>query len=96
MREKGVEKSYLRVTKLNQITVIRDDLPSLIIRVLEQLLQRKPLRRHLIPIIRIHKLVIVDTVGGVAFHALDGGFAAVEVDDVLHEALTGGREGQGF
>jgi len=37
-------------------------------------------------------LVIVDTVGRVALYALDGRLAAVERDDVVDEALAGGRE----
>jgi hypothetical protein len=60
----------------------------------EQLRQSKPLARHLVAIIGVDKLVVVDTVGRVAFHTFDRWLAGVEGDDIVDESLTGGREGK--
>jgi hypothetical protein len=49
-----------------------------------------------IPVVRIHELIVVDAVGGVALHTLDGGLTGVEGDDIVDECLSGGREGDGF
>ena len=60
----------------------------------EQLRQSKPLARHLVAIIGVDELVVVDTVGRVAFHTFDRWLAGVEGDDIVDEGLTGGREGK--
>jgi hypothetical protein len=60
----------------------------------EQLRQSKPLARHLVAIIGVDELVVVDTVGRVAFHTFDRWLAGVEGDDIVDESLTGGREGK--
>ena len=76
-------KAYLLIDKLNQTRLILHNLISLIPTILKQLRQRKPLPRHLIPIIRIHKLMIIHTIRCIQLHLLDCGLAAVEVDDVV-------------
>ena len=42
-----------------------------------------------VPVIGVHKLVVVDAVWGVALHTLDGGLAGVESDDIVDECLSG-------
>jgi len=55
----------------------------------EQLRQSEPLARHLVAIIGVDELVVVDTVGRVAFHTFDRWLAGVEGDDVVDEGLAG-------
>ena len=52
--------------------------------------------RHLVAVVGVHKLVVVDAVGRVPFHALDCGLAGVEGDDVVDDSLASGREGKTF
>lgn len=52
--------------------------------------------RHLVPVVGVDELVVVDAVGGVALHALDGGVAAVELEDVVDEGLAGRGELEGL
>ena len=47
---------------------------------------------HLVAIIGVHELVIVNTVGCVALHALNGGLAGVESDNVVYQSLTCWRQ----
>lgn len=42
----------------------------------------EPLAGHFVAVVGVDELVVVDTVGGVAFDALDGGLAGVEGDDL--------------
>ena len=81
--------SYLFVPELYQASLIEDNLVALVFAVFEKLGQRKPLPRHLVPVIGIHKLIIVDTVRSVSLYFLDGWLAAVQVDDVFDERLAG-------
>ena len=87
---------YLSILELNKVSVVYDNLITLIPTLGEQLRQRKPLAGHLIPIVGVHKLVIIDAVRGIALHTLDGGMAAVEGDDVVKEALAGRGEWEGL
>lgn len=73
----GGKGTYLSVLELNQSFFIHHDLIPLVLARLEQLRQREPLPRHLVPVVGVHELVVVDAVRGVALHALDRGFAAV-------------------
>ncbi len=79
---------YLLVPELDQTRLILHNLVSLVFAILEQLRQRKPLPCHLIPIIRVYKLIVVHAVRRIAPHLLDGWLAAVEVDDVVDEGLA--------
>ena len=81
------------VSELNKSRLILHNLISLVLTVLEQLRQGKPLPRHLIPVVRVHKLIIVHAVRCISLDLLDCGLAAVEVDDVVDEGLAIGREG---
>jgi hypothetical protein len=65
---------------------------TLVLARLEQLWQREPLPRHLVPVVCVYELVVVDAVCCVALHAFDGRLAAVERDDIVHEALAGRGE----
>ncbi len=85
-------ESNLRVPKLNQPPLIHHNLKPLVLARLEQLWQREPLPRHLVPVVCVYELVVVDAVCCVALHAFDGRLAAVERDDVVHEALAGRGE----
>lgn len=84
------------VSELNKSRLILHNLISLVLTILEQLRQRKPLPRHLIPIVRIHELIIVHAVRCIPLHLLDCGLAAVEVDDIGDEGLACGGEGDRF
>lgn len=81
------------VSELNKSRLILHNLISLVLTVLEQFRQRKPLPCHLIPIVRIHELIIIHAVRCIPLDLLDCGLAAVEVDDVVDEGLAIGREG---
>lgn len=82
------DKTHLLILKLYQIRLILNNLIPLILTRLEKLRQRKPLPRHLVPVVRVNELVVVDAVRRVSLHALDRGFAAVEGDDVVHQGLA--------
>lgn len=86
----------LFVFELNQTRLILNNLVLLILAILEQLRQSEPLPRHLVPIIRVHELIVVHAIGRVPPHLLDGRLAAVEVDDVVDEGLALFREGEGL
>lgn len=87
---------YLLVPELDQTGLVDDDLIPLVLAVLEQLRQREPLPGHLVAVVGVHELIVIDAIGGVALHALDGGLAAVERDDVVDEGLAGWRELERF
>jgi len=89
-------QTNLLIPKLNQPFLVRDDLIPLAHALLEELRQREPLPGHLIPVVGVHKLVVVDAVWGIAFDALNGGLAAVEGEDVVDEGLACGGEGERF
>ena len=78
----------LLVSELDQTRLVLDNLVFLVLAVVEQLRQSEPLPRHLIPIVRIDKLIVVHAVRCIAPHFLDGRFAAVEVEDVVDESLA--------
>lgn len=82
----------LRVAELDQPSLVHHNLVPLVLTRLEQLRQREPLPCHLVPVVCVYELVVVDAVCCVPLHALDGWLAAVERDNVIHEALAGGRE----
>lgn len=77
----------LLVLKLDKVPLVLDHLIPFVHARLEQLGQREPLPSHLVPVIRVHELVVVDAVGRVALHPLDCRLAAVERDDVVNERL---------
>ena len=89
-------KTYLCVAELNESRLILHNLISLVLTILEQFWQCKPLSRHLIPIVRIHELVIIHAVRCIPLDLLDCGLAAVEVDDVVDEGLASGGKGNRF
>ena len=78
----------LLVSELDQTGLVLDDLVFLVLAVFEQLRQSKPLPGHLVPIVRIDKLVVVHAIGCIPSYFLDGRFAAVEVEDVVDESLA--------
>lgn len=92
----GGRKTDLSILELNQPLLVHHDLVALILARVEQLRQRKPLPRHLVPVVRVHKLVVVHAVRRVPLHALDCRLAAIERDDVVDESLAGGGKGKGF
>lgn len=81
---------------MDQPRLILHNLISLILARLEQFWQREPLSRHLVPIIGVHELIVIHAVRRVTTHALHGGLAAVEGDDVVDERLARGGELEGF
>ena len=83
---------YLRIPELDQTRLIHHYLVPVVLARSEQFRQREPLPGHLIPVVGVHELVVVDAVGRVPLHALDGRLAAVERDDVVDEALPRGGE----
>ena len=89
-------KTYLCVSELDKSGLILHDLVSLVFTILEQLWQCKPLPRHLVPIIRVHELIIIHAIRCIPLDFLDCGLAAVEVDDIVDEGLAIGGEGDGL
>ena len=77
-----------RQGELDQTRLVLDDLVSLSFAPVEQLGQSKPLPRHLVPIVRVDKLIVVHAIRCIPPHLLDGRFAAVEVEDVVDESLA--------
>ncbi len=84
------------VSELNESRLILHNLIALVLTILEQFWQCKPLPRHLIPIIRIYELIIIHAVRCIPLDLLDCGPAAVEVDDVVDESLARRGEGDRF
>lgn len=78
----------LLVSELDQTGLVLDDLVLLVLAILEQLGQGKPLPRHLVPIVRVYELIVVHAIRRIAPHLLDGRPAAIEVDDVVDESLA--------
>lgn len=83
------QQPHLLVLKLDQIPVVHHHLVPLAHALLEQLRQRKPLPRHLVPVVRVHELVVVHAVRRVPLHPLHRRLAAVERDDVVEQRLSG-------
>lgn len=79
---------YLLVFELDQIFVVLHNLVPLAHTLLEQFRQRKPLPRHLVPIVRIHKLVVVHTIRRVSLHPLHRRLAAVQRDHIVDQRLA--------
>ena len=77
------------VAKLDQVAVVDYDLVSFILTCFEEFRQGEPLACHFVSVVGVYELIVVDTVRGVSLHSLDGGFTAVESDDVVDERLTG-------
>ena len=82
------KQTHLLIPELYQPWLIDDYLVPLILAIIEELRQRKPLPRHLVPVVGVHKLVIVDTVRGISFDFFDGRSTAVEIDNVVDECLA--------
>lgn len=80
--------THLLVPELNQPWLINNHFVSLILAITEELRQRKPLPRHLVSVVGVHKLVIVDAVRSVSFDFFDGRSAAVQIDYVFDECLA--------
>ena len=57
--------------------------------VFERFRQSEPLPCHLVSIIGVNELIIIHAIRCVSLHSLDSGSAAVQLDDVVHERLTG-------
>ena len=74
----------LLISELNQTRLILHNLVPLRLAIFKQFRQSEPLPRHLVPVVRIHELIVVHAVGCVPPHLLDGRFAAVEVEDVVN------------
>ena len=89
-KEKRSERrdTHLLVSELDQAGLVLDNLVLLVLAILEQLRQRKPLPRHLVPVVGIHELIVIHAIGRIPPHLLDGRLAAVEVDDVVNESLA--------
>lgn len=88
------EAADLLVPELDQIPVVSNNLVPVAPRALEELRQRKPLAGHLVPVVGIHELIVVHTVGRVALDALHGGLHLVQRDDVVDERLARRRQAQ--
>ena len=71
------ETPYLLVLELDEKRVVHDDLIPLVLALLEELREPEPLTGHLVAVVRVHELVVVDAVRGVAFYAGAGGLARV-------------------
>ena len=84
--------SYLFVPELDYTGFVDHDLIPLVFAGLEQLWQSKPLAGHLVPVIRIDKLIVIDAVWCVTLHALDCRLTAVKSYDVVDETLAGWRK----
>ena len=96
-RGRGERKdTNLLISELDQTGLILDDLVLFVLAVLEELRQREPLPRHLVPVVRIHELIVVHAIRRIPPHLLDGRLAAVEVDDVVDESLALFRKGKGL
>lgn len=81
------------VSELDKSRLILHNLVPLILTILEQLRQRKPLPCHLIPIVRVHELIIIHAIRRIPLDLLDCGLAAIEVDDIVDESLAIGGKG---
>ena len=44
-----------------------------------------------VPVIGVHKLVVIHAVWSVPLHTLNGGLTRVESDDIVDECLSGWR-----
>lgn len=95
-REKRPGGTNLLVSELDQTRLVLDNLVPFSLAPVEQLGQSKPLPRHLVPIVRVDKLIVVHAIRCIPPHLLDGRFAAVEVEDVVNESLALLREGEGL
>lgn len=93
-RERKRKTTHLLVPELNQPRLVHDDLVTLVLARLEQLREREPLPGHLIPIIGVHELIVVHAVGRVALDTLHRRLAAVQRNDIVDQALAGGRQRQ--
>ena len=62
----------------------------------EQFRQCKPLPGHLVPVVGIHKLIVIHAVWCVSPHLLHCRLAAVQIDDVVDEGLARLGEGNRF
>lgn len=82
----------LLIPKLYQTRLILHNLIPLRLTTLKQLRQSEPLPRHLVPIIRIHELIVIHAIGRISPHLLHGRLAAVEIEYVVHEGLALFRE----
>ena len=87
-----MRRAYLLILKLNQAGLVHHDFIPLVHALLEQLREGEPLPSHLVAVVRIDKLVIVNTVGCVAFYTLDGGLAGVESDNIVNQSLACWRQ----
>ena len=92
----GLGETYLCISELNKSRLILHNLISFVLTIFEQFRQRKPLPGHLIPIVRIHELIIIHAVRCIPLHLLDCGLAAVEVDNIVDEGLASGGKGNRF
>lgn len=84
------------MSELDQIPVINHHLVTVTLCSSKQLGQGKPLRRHLVSIVGIYKLVIVDTIRGVALDTFHGRLHLVQRNDVVDKSLSRGRQWQGL
>lgn len=92
----ALEGPGLRVLELDHLVVGPHDLVAEIGRVGEEFGEGEPLPGHLVAVVGVHELVVVHAVPRVALHFGDAGLAGVEVDDVVHQALSRRGEGQRF
>ena len=88
------EGPALLVAELDQVAVVDDDLVALVLGRVEQLGQREPLARHLVPVVGVHELVVVHAVRRVPLHPLHRRLAAVQRDDVVQQPLPRRRDRQ--
>ncbi len=88
--------TYLLIPELNQPRLVLHNLDPMTFTIIKQLGQCKPLPSHLVPIIGIHKLIIIYTITRIPLHPLNGRPAAVQLDDVVNEFLTRFGEGERF
>ena len=70
--------THLFVLELNQQRLVLHDLVRFVLALLEQLGEREPLSRHLVPVVRVNELVVVHAVRRVALHALPGRLTRVQ------------------
>ena len=84
-----LECPALFILELYQIPIILDDFVALVLRILEQLRQGKPLARHLVSIVRVNELVVIDAISSVALDAFNSRLAGIERNNVVLDWLAG-------
>ena len=86
------ERPALLVPELDQVPIVQHDLVAFVLRGVEQLGECEPLARHLVPVVRVHELVVVNAVRRVPLHPLHRRLARVQRDDIVQQPLPCRRQ----